>query len=391
MDKVRSVLAQLAEFWRSLSIVKRVSLIVVTLAVLVGVLSAAALGSHVEYSYLLTDLSTEDAAAIAEKLKTMKVPYRIEAGGTALQVPEDRVHQLRLELASAGLPRGGGVGFEIFDRSNLGATEFEQHINLRRALEGELSRSISTIEGVQAARVHLVLPESRLFAARKETASASVVLKLRPAREFGRREVAGIVHLVAAAVPGLSHDRVSVVSTEGLTLHRPVTDEGGGSSGDAENEQARDIAAGMENHVRSLLERVVGPGNTDVRVHLQLSTASRERTEEHYEPARTALRSEHKTEETTGTEGATVAGVPGAQSNLPHTDPSAQADEKSTAGGNVLRKTQTRNWEVDRVTEKTTMPAGGTDRLSVAVLVDGSYVMKGDKDGFIPRSYQQLV
>src|SRR5260221_7246612 len=118
MDKVRSVLAQLAEFWRSLSIVKRVSLIVVTLAVLVGVLSAAALGSHVEYSYLFTDLSTEDAAAIAEKLKTMKVPYRIEAGGTALQVPEDRVHQLRLELASAA-SRGGA---EWGSRSSIGRT-----------------------------------------------------------------------------------------------------------------------------------------------------------------------------------------------------------------------------------------------------------------------------
>jgi flagellar M-ring protein FliF len=392
VDKFRAFLKQLAEFWGTLSLVKRVSLVVATAAVLVGVLAAASMGSRVEYTYLFTDLSTEDAAAIAEKLKAMKVPYRIEAGGTALQVPEERVHQLRLELASAGLPRGGGVGFEIFDRSNLGETEFEQHINLRRALEGELSRSISTIEGVQSARVHLVLPENRLFAARKETASASVVLKLRGSREFGRREVAGIVHLVAAAVPGLSHDRVSVVSTEGVTLHRPVTDDSsGGAATDAENEQARDMATAMENHVRSLLERVVGAGNTDVRIHVDLNKASRERTEEHYEPTRTALRSEHKTEETTGAEGATVAGVPGAQTNLPHTDPAAQTEETTTPGSGVFRKTQTRNWEVDRVTEKTVLPAGGTDRLSVAVLIDGSYVMKGGKSVFVPRSKEQLA
>jgi flagellar M-ring protein FliF len=391
VDKVRAFLKQLADFWATLSLPKRLALIIGTLAVLVGVLSAAAAGSRVEYTYLFTDLSTEDAAAIAEKLKALKVPYRIEAGGTALQVPEQQVHQLRLELASAGLPRGGGVGFEIFDRSNLGATEFEQRINLRRALEGELSRSIGTIDGVQAARVHLVLPENRLFAARKEQSSASVVLKLRPSKEFGRREVAGIVHLVAAAVPGLSHDRVSVVSTEGVTLHRPVTDEGGGFGGDGENEVARDMGTAMENHVRSLLERVVGPGNTDVRVHLDLTTASRERTEEHFEPSKTALRSEHKTEETTGAEGATVAGVPGAQTNLPHTDPAAAGEETSSAGGGVFRKTQTRNWEVDRVTEKTMMPAGGTDRLSVAVLVDGSYVVKGGKSVFVPRSKEQLV
>ena len=391
MDKVRAFLKQLAEFWGTLSLVKRISLVVATAAVLIGVLSAAAMSGHVEYAYLFTDLSTEDAAAIAEKLKGMKVPYRIQAGGTALEVPEERVHQLRLELASAGLPRGGGVGFEIFDRSNLGETEFEQHINLRRALEGELSRSISTIDGVQSARVHLVLPENRLFTARKEQASASVVLKLRPSKEFGRREVAGIVHLVAAAVPGLSHDRVSVVSTEGVTLHRPVTDEGGGTGADGEDEQARDMANAMENHVRSLLERMVGPGNTDVRVHIDLSKASRERTEEHYEPTKTALRSEHKTEESTGAEGASVAGVPGAQTNLPHTDPATATAETAPAGGNVFRKTQTRNWEVDRVTEKTTMPAGGTDRLSVAVLVDGSYVMKGGKSVFVPRTAEQIA
>jgi len=147
----------------------------------------------------------------------------------------------------------------------------------------------------------------------------------------------------------------------------------------------------MENHVRSLLERVVGPGNTDVRIHLDLSKASRERTEEHYEPTKTALRSEHKTEESTGAEGASVAGVPGAQTNLPHTDPAAATAETAPAGGNVFRKTQTRNWEVDRVTEKTTMPAGGTDRLSVAVLIDGSYVTKGGKSVFVPRTAEQIA
>ena len=389
-EKLRATLKQFVDFWRSLSIVKRVSMIVATAAVLVGILAAASLGSRVDYTYLFTELSTEDAAAISEKLKAMKVPYRLEAGGRAIQVPEERVHQLRLELASSGLPRGGGVGFEIFDRSNLGATEFDQRVNLRRALEGELSRSIGTIDGVQAARVHLVLPENRLFAARKESASASVVLKLRNGRDFGRREVAGIVHLVSSAVPGLSHDRVSVVSTEGVTLHRPSA-EGGGLGSDNEAEQAREIAGGMEAQVRSLIERVVGPGNSDIRINVDLNTASRERNEEHYTPERTALRSEHKTEEADGVEGATVAGVPGAQSNLPHTDATANTKEAAAGGGNVFRKTQTRNWEVDRVTEKTLMPAGGVARLSVAVLVNGSYNTVNGKPVFVPRTAAQIA
>lgn len=389
-EKIRATLKQFVDFWRSLSLVKRVSMVVATAAVLVGILAAASLGSRVDYTYLFTELSTEDAAAISEKLKAMKVPYKLEAGGTAIQVPEERVHQLRLELASSGLPRGGGVGFEIFDRSNLGATEFDQRVNLRRALEGELSRSIGTIDGVQTARVHLVLPENRLFAARKESASASVVLKLRNGRDFGRREVAGIVHLVSSAVPGLSHDRVSVVSTEGLTLHRPSA-EGGGLAGDNEAEQAREIAGNMESHVRSLIERVVGPGNSDVRINVDLNTASRERMEEHYTPERTALRSEHKTEESDGVQGATVAGVPGAQSNLPHTDATENTKEAAAGGGNVFRKTQTRNWEVDRVTEKTLMPAGGVARLSVAVLVNGSYNTVNGKPTFVPRPAAQIA
>ncbi|MBM4361099.1 MAG: flagellar M-ring protein FliF, partial [Deltaproteobacteria bacterium] len=284
-DRARAFAAQLSGLWGGLSLMRRVGLVLATSAVLIAVLAAASLRGRVEYATLFADLSTEDAAAIAEKLKAQKVPFRIEGGGTVLQVPEERVHALRLELASGGLPRGGGVGFEIFDRSSLGATEFEQRINLRRALEGELARSIGTIEGVQSARVHLVLPENRIFASRREDASASVVLKLRGGREFGRREVAGIVHLVAAAVPGLGRDQVSVVSTEGVTLHQP-SPEGAATSGLGERgvEQARELGSGMEHRVRSLLERVVGPGNADVRVDVQLDETTTERTEEHYEP-----------------------------------------------------------------------------------------------------------
>jgi flagellar M-ring protein FliF len=246
MEQIRAFLNQLQTFWASLSNAKRVALVLGTAAALAFVLLVAALGSRVQYSYLFTDLSTEDAASIAKKLDELKVPYQLEAEGTAIRVPNEKVHSLRLELAQGGLPRGGGVGFEIFDQSKLGATEFEQNINLRRALEGELARSIGTIDGVLSARVHLVLPERRLFSAKKESASASVVLKLRNNHDFGRREVAGIVHLVAAAVPGLGQDRVSVVSTDGVTLHRPSVDGDGGGLSEMRSEQSQEIAQRME-------------------------------------------------------------------------------------------------------------------------------------------------
>jgi flagellar M-ring protein FliF len=383
-----NILEQIKKFWAGLSRAKKVALIVVTSTVLVGVVAVALLGSRVRYVPLYTGLSTEDSASIVAKLKEQKVLHRVTS--TGIEVPEEHVHELRLDLAAAGLPRGGGVGFEIFDSARFGATEFEQQVNLRRALEGELARSIMTIEGVVSARVHLVLPERRLFAARSEGASASVVVKLQPGIDFGKREVAGVVHLVSSAVPGLSKDRVSVVNTDGVTLHRPSSGEGAGTGmEETQNQAARDLATSMENHVRTLLERVTGPGGVDVRINVDLEDASRERTEEHYEPTRTALRSEHKTEETTTEESATVAGVPGAQTNLPDVDESV-ASRDGELGGNIFRRSRTRNWEVDRITEKIITPRGDVARVSAAVLIDGNYEAKDGVQVYSPRDPQEL-
>jgi flagellar M-ring protein FliF len=385
-EKASAFLKQLRDFWTSLPTPKRIALVTVVAVVLGGVMLMSVLGSRETYGTLYSELATEDAAAIVEKLKTAQVPYKLEHNGTMILVPEERVPGLRLELAAGGLPHGGSVGFEIFDRSKIGATEFEQQVNLRRALEGELARSVMSVDGVKAARVHLVLPERRLFAAREETASASVVVKLENAHNFGRREVAAIVHLVAAAVPTLSKDRVSVVSTEGVTLHRPSSDaQGGGDLADLNAEQARVMATQLEADAQAQLERVLGPGNADVRVNLWLDNASREKTEELYEPTKTALRSEHKVEEGVANGDAGVAGVPGAKTNLPDAAGEGPvAEEKPAGGGDGAVRSQTRNWEVQKVVQKTTTPAGDIRRLSVAVLLNGRYVKRGDKLAFSP-------
>jgi flagellar M-ring protein FliF len=387
-DAGTGIFQQLKKFWTGLQRSKQIALVAVTLSVLLGVVAVALIGSQVHYAPLYTGLSTEDSAAIAARLKELKVIHRVTANG--VEVPEETVPEVRLELASSGLPRGGGVGFEIFDSARFGATEFEQQVNLRRALEGELSRSINTIEGVVSSRVHLVLPERRLFAARSEGASASVVVKLTPGRDFGRREVNGIVHLVSSAVPALSKDRVSVVNTEGVTLHSPSSgDETAAGREENEGQAARELAGSMENHVRTLLERVTGPGGVDVRINVDLDEASRERTEEHYDPTHTALRSEHKTEESTTQEGASVAGVPGAQTNLPDVDPSV-ASRAEEQDGNIFRRTRTRNWEVDRITEKTITPRGDVARVSAAVLIDGNYETKDGVQVYHPRDPEEL-
>jgi flagellar M-ring protein FliF len=388
-ERVRSVLQQLAAFWAKLSLVKRVALVGLSVGSLLLVLGLSVLGTREHYAYLYTELSTEDAAAIVEKLKTQQVPFQLESAGTAILVPEERVPALRLELASGGLPRGGRVGFEIFDQARIGATEFEQQVNLRRALEGELARSVMAIDGVKSARVHLVLPERRLFTSRSESASASVVVKLGNSAAFGRREVAAVVHLVSAAVPGLSKDRVSVVSTEGVTLHRPVSDaQSAAELTDLQGEQSRLVGSQFEGEVLAQLERVVGPGNADVRVNVELEGATREKTEELYEPSKTALRSENQVEEVSGAgQEAGVAGVPGARTNLP--DAQAEggaATPQASAGGGSVRRSHTRNWEIERVTQKTSTPPGEIRRLNVAVLLNGRWEQRGAKSVFVPRS-----
>jgi flagellar M-ring protein FliF len=395
METLRALLKQLAAFWAGLPNAKRLAIVGLSVLGLLMTLAVSYVGSRVHYGYLYTGLETQDAAGIVEKLKTMQVPYQLAANGTAIQVPDERVASLRLELAAAGLPRGGGVGFELFDRTQIGATEFEQQVNLRRALEGELVRSILTIDGVRAARVHLVMPERKLFVARDQQASASVVIKLENPGSFSPREVAGIVHLVSSAVPNLRRDRVSVVSTDGVTLHRPHTGDGTNADDVSEGtgERARALASQLEGDVRAQIEHIVGVGNADVRIKVDLDSSAREKVEEHYEPSKTALRSEQRVQELAGAGQAGVAGVPGALTNLPDARQAGAEVTEAPGGGDgaVSRLSQTRNWEVDKVSQKTTTPPGNIQRLSVAVLVNDRVQRRGNQWTSQPRTAQELT
>ena len=321
---------------------------------------------------LFANLDREDAAAVVSKLKEMKIPYRIEGEGT-VEVPQQNVRELRLELAGAGLPRGGGVGFESFDKMRLGATEFEQRVLYRRALEGELSRTIDTIAAVQSSRVHLVLPERSVFVGRAEPASASIVLKMRPGRALGAGEIAGVVHLVSSSVASLTPERVAIVSTDGSVLHKPRR-EGDGASDDDSATSAHSLEAILEERARSMLEKVVGAGHVDVRVSADLDRSRVERVEDRYDPKNTVLRSEQSTtERTSGDRSAT--GVPGSESNSPDSVAKAGADGGApvAAPEPATRDSRTRNFEVDHIVEKRLLTTGTLRRLTVAVVVDGSH------------------
>lgn len=363
---------------------------IVSLALILGVFAFRA--THETYVPLFTQLDREDAGSLVAKLKELKVPYKLENDGTSITVPESKVHELRLELAAAGLPRGGSVGFESFDKMKLGATEFEQKVLFRRALEGELARSVGSIAAIQSARVHLVLPERSVFITKTEPASASIVVKLRPGRTVSASEVSAIVHLAATAVPGLAGEHVSLVTTEGAVLHRP-------SNGDGEldhDSRAAALESALESRVRSMLEKVLGPGHVDVRVSADLDLAKIERLEDHYDPVKIAIRSETKTTEHTGGAGGdSVAGVPGAESNLP-TGVAASGSASATpppvaAVGGPIRESYTKNYEVDHVSEKKLITSGVLKRLAVAVAIDDHKVDPTGKTVLAPKSPEELA
>jgi len=332
------------------------------------------------YRPLFTNLAEQDASAIVEALRAEKVPFRLEDGGRAILVPAERLYELRLALASRGLPGGGGVGFELFDRQTLGQTDFLQRLNYQRALQGELARTISRLGGVESARVHLALPERSLFVGEDRRPSASVVVKLAPGRALSAAQIDGIVHLVAASVEGLAADGVTVVGEGGRML---TTDRRGGetlgASGGALEMQAS-IERQLAERVESMLAAVVGREKAVARVAATLEAARVERTEETYDPERTALRTQRTTrEQTTGAR----TGAPGVQSN-PTNDPEPE-------GARIERRDESQSYEVSKVVSRTVAPAGVVKQLSVAVLIDGTYTGAGAARKFTPRPAEELA
>ncbi len=393
LERAKTILARARAWFTAAS--KPVRVLVVSTAIAVALVLAyvAVAANNEPYSALYTGLERDDAGAVVAKLKELKVPYRLSADGTTVEVPTSKVQETRLDLAAAGLPHGGGVGFESLDKMRLGATDFEQKVLYRRALEGELGRTVASLSAVESARVHLVMPEKSVFVSKRDPASASIVVKLRPGRTLDHDEVAGVVNLVAASVPGLTPDQIALVTTQGKMLHHPKRSTGpdglGGGGGATDDpdafllKQANEGA--LEDRVRQMLERVVGPGHADVRVSLELDTARVEHVEDHYDPTKVVVRSSDETVER-AQDATSATGVPGAESNTP------QGAAPATGGGNgpaVVRQSTTRNFEIDHVSEKRIAMGGGVRRMTVAVVLDG-VPATDDKNRTVPRSKEDV-
>lgn len=348
------------------------------------------IANKTDYRPLFANLTGEDAGEIVKKLKEQKVPYQIASDGKAILVPADKVYDLRLSLASDGLPQGGGVGFEIFDRKNFGMTEFVQKLNYQRALQGELARTISQLAGVEQARVHLAIPEKSLFKENEKPPTASVVLKIKSNRTLRENDVQGIIHLVASSVEGMEPEHVTVLDGRGKVLSKGEAPDVTSKMTAAMQETQRSYERNVEERLQSLLDKVVGTGKSVARVSASFDFKQVEKFEERYDPETAAVRSEQRSEEKGGAANL-AAGVPGVQTNMGKTQPGA-----GTMGGGS-KSDETLNYEVSRSTARTIEPVGALSKVSVAILVDGKYEAPAAakagataKVKYMPRSADEL-
>jgi flagellar M-ring protein FliF len=333
---------------------------------------------------LFTDLSVEDSSAIIKDLERQAIPYEIKNEGAIVMAPKDKVARLRMKLAEGGLPKGGGVGYEIFDKSDaLGATSFIQNINHLRALEGELSRTIRGIDRVQAARVHLVLPDRPLFARDKAEATASIVLKVRGSLE--PQQVRAIRHLVATAVNGMKPERVSVIDETGKLL------ADGAAQGDAQGAGSDERKSAYENRLRQQVEAivssVVGPGHARVQLTADFDVNRITQTSDKFDPDGRVLRSSQTREEQSSTSDGKEGGPVSASTELPGTN----KPDTATVRDQNKKTEEIANYEISRVTKTEVIEAGRVNRISAAVLVDGIYA-KNDKGemAYQPRAKEEI-
>ncbi len=362
---------QFQRLLESLSLKQKLTVAVAAVAVAAAIYYGIHWNKERDLAPLYTNLAPEDAGAVVEKLRSGNVQYKVREGGTIL-VPSATVAELRLEMAAAGLPKTGRIGFELFDKTNLGTSEFAEHINYRRAIEGELERSVMALAEVERARVHVTFAKDSIYLDRREPAKASVMVKLRPGRKLAPGSVQAVQHLAASAVEGLEAAAVSVLDMNGLLLSKPrseLDDAAGGSSAMLDYRQAveRDYLA----KIRATLDPLLGNEKYRAGVSADCDFTSGEESEEIYDPNGSVVSTSQKTEDISGGQ-ASGGGVPGTASNLPRPAPRAA----STSGG-VSRKTENVTYHASRTVKRLDLPRGTLRRISVAILVDQGFHWEG--------------
>jgi len=373
----RELYSQTLKTLHDLSPGKKIALLVIVGGTILSLIILMIWSGTPDYQLLYSNLTPEDAGAIVERLKDQKIAYRISSSGSSILVPREKIYETRLELASKGLPQGSNVGFEIFDKTKLGMTEFVQNVNYQRALQGELSRTINGFSEVESSRVHIVLPSKSLFIEEEKPATASVVLKLHPRMCLARDQVQAIVHLLSSSISGLEPGNVTIVDTSGkmLTGFRDRSTAGQVSAEQLELQEK--VEKSYESRIKSMLESALGPEKAIVRVSCSLDFKRREKTEETYNPEQRVIRSEQVLNENSTGVVPLPVGIPGVLSNIPE----AGAGVSKGQNANFQKQDKTVNYEISKVTSHIVEPVGAMDRISVAVIVDGTYRLVTKKAG----------
>jgi flagellar M-ring protein FliF len=371
---------QLRQLWNSLSARQRISLLVAAAGVAISLWGLQRWAVERNFKPLYTDMSSEEAGAVVVRLREMGVPYRINDAGTAVSIPSEQLAETRLQMATSGLPQHGRLGFELFDQTKFGATEFAEQVNFRRALEGELERSVLSLNQVEQARVHISLPKESVFLDYRQPAKASVVVKLRRAQRLETEQVRGVAYLVASAVEGLSPEMVSVLDVTGNLLSKPrrASPESG-----EELELREKIEREIAQKILHTVEPYLGPNKARASVSAEIELNAGEQTEEVIDPNPVIMAKQTSEEQS---QPSWVAGPPGTASNVP------RGVGRPGAGGNALtRKTESSTYQVSKTVTRMRLERGGLKRLSVAVLVDHRTVIDGAGRRILtPRPPQEM-
>ena len=378
METIQALLKQARAIWDNLTKIQRyttVAVVLITGAFLAFVITSA---QNPNYTVLYRALADADASSVVARLKEQKVPYQLADNGTTISVPKARIDEVRLDMAGAGLPKGGNTGYESLNQGGiaaLGQSEYTQRLNYQRALEGELARTITKLDAVEQARVHLAVPQPSLFVDREKPVTASIVLVLKPGRSLDSGQVTGVVNLVARSVEGLKPENVTLVDVNGNLL--ADTDPRSAKANGQQYEVQRTIEKNLERDITAMLRPVVGADRVVVRVSASLNWDQVQSDSEIFVPPQTVLEGRPNVvrsvqtvdEKYAGADGGAIAGVPGTASNIP----AGQTGTTTQAGGptQYSKKDVVTNYEISRTVEKVTKAPGSVDRLSVAVFIDG--------------------
>ncbi|MFP6890149.1 MAG: flagellar basal-body MS-ring/collar protein FliF [Nitrospinota bacterium] len=387
------------QFWEvivGMSAARRTAILLFMGIIISSLIGLMVWSSRPDYQVLYSGLAQDDAGTVMTRLRERRIPYILDGNGTVIKVPSSVLHEMRLALAEENLPSGGGVGFEIFDRSSLGVTDFVQKVNFLRALQGELAKTITHIRSIKSARVHIVMPDRSLFSEEKRVPTASVVVGLSGAARLSKRHVNSIVQLVAGAVEGLESKNVTLVDNRGNILAGGKGDDDADLFSATQQEFEANLEGRMERHIESMLAKVVGVGKVVARVDLDLNMKRVERTREIFDPEKQIERSIRRIKESNQSGAAGTGGVPGVQANVPESE---RNENVAAASGGTEQKSsrtsETINYEIDKTIERTVEPVGEIRKISVAVMVNG---VAGTAPGqFQPRpkaeidKFKQLV